>query len=97
MLNAAGASDNPSRIANGTASHQFPTTNTSRTYEADEHPRTMADFAYICGQSRGLRPVLAKYFSTRLRRARRNSSGFWNFSGADLTCSVAELTVLAES
>src|SRR6516225_8929160 len=79
MLNPTAASDTPRETARGNATHHVCAAKISKTYEAANQLQTMADFKYILGQSRGLRPVLRKYSSTRFRSVCRNPSLSLNF------------------
>src|SRR5262249_17145235 len=64
------AAHSPSRIARGTPSTHVRDLNTSSPYSPAKVVSRIAVFAYICQQSRGRWPVVAKYAATRSRSVR---------------------------
>jgi len=76
-------------MARGTATHHVVAPNTSHVYMVTRQPKTTAVFRYIGQQSRGRRPVLEKYCSTRRRSSRRKGSSAANFGVSGIAFGVA--------
>src|SRR5688572_2355647 len=70
----------PRETASGTAVHQLSVAKTSSRYDVMAQVKTTAVFTYICQQSRGLRPVLRKYWSTRALTVLKKASEPSNFN-----------------
>src|SRR5947209_14504373 len=80
MLKPIPAAKRPSSTASRRPCHQVWSTKTSSVYDTAKPARRMTVFKYICQQSRGRRPVVRKYSSTRRRSSSWKALPCANFS-----------------